>query len=282
MPETWNARCKQPCKTRSSAIRSCSRRPAPVLINSKITSIVAAHSRNWCRNEQASPTPGRPVDLKLARSTRFVTTLTVPGRRKDKDAKKPAARPQTVWRHAGALPDRRSDGFQRLGHDRERTIRRGLHISAAPADLRDSRNCRNVLADEYGLPQTAATKRGLHRPGGDVPASGLRIFPRPLARNTPLVPHGPIQLSAVGNGQAGPNRFLGLVSRIAARAQRLWNRRPAAHITSSARHNPCYGRPSGERTGHGHSLHDPSDLDGDAFRRRALISVHRRNLVGSH
>ena len=30
----------------------------------------------------------------------------------------------------------------------------------------------------------------------------------------------------------------------------------------------------GERAGHGHGVHDPADLDGDAFRRRAFVSKY--------
>ena len=85
---------------------------------------------------------------------------------KDSDAKKFAARQKTIRRDARALPDRRSNGLQRLGHDRQRTIRRRLHFPAAPADLRGAGNRRNVLPDEHGLSQTAPAARRFHRPRG--------------------------------------------------------------------------------------------------------------------
>ena len=164
----------------------------------------------------------------------------------------------------------------------QRTIRRGLHFPAAPADLCRAGNRRNVLPDEHGLSQAAPAARGIHRSCGHVCAAGLRIFPGPLAPDSSLVPHGPLQLSAVGNGQARADRLSRVAARVAAPAQKFRRERSAAHFGSRDGRHSDDGRAGGERAGHGHRVHDHGDRRRYAFCRRTFAEIHRRHGAGRH
>ena len=88
---------------RGRATWCCSLRRAPASINLRITSTAGASSRNWCAQAWKS--------------------VAAAATRKDKDASQPATRSAAVSCDAGAVPDGRGDGVQRLGHDRARAVR---------------------------------------------------------------------------------------------------------------------------------------------------------------
>ncbi len=68
------------------------------------------------------------------------------------------------------------------------------------------------------------------------------FFSGSLARHASLVSPGPLQLSAVGNGQAGGDHFSRLVSGIAPRSRKTWRQRLLGHARPRAGHRSGHGR----------------------------------------
>ena len=118
------------------------------------------------------------------------------------DATQSAARSKAIWRDAGAVPDRRRDGVQRVGSDGARRIRQRLLFPAAPGGVDRVWNRGNVLADEYGLPQAAAAARDFHGAGRDVSAADRGFFSRQLACHASLDPPGAAEPAALGTRKA--------------------------------------------------------------------------------
>src|ERR1700693_15916 len=110
-------RCSPLSSARGPATPCFSRRLVPALTSSTITSIAAARSSRW---SSSLPPAGPPESLRKKREERSSHAAPHP------------TGPLAFLHHAGALPDRRGHGVQRLGGDGADPLPHPLRFLRAP------------------------------------------------------------------------------------------------------------------------------------------------------
>ncbi len=192
--------------TRSPATRCCWRRPAPVSISLRITSIAAASSSNSSRSLENQIQPAR--------------LLPAPRERMIDAAQLCNPTDRLFGVDAGPVPDRRGDGLQRLGRDGARAVRQRLHFL-----LRQLLWLALGIAGMFWLMNVDYRK--LRQPRviftglvGDAGDADRRIFSGQVARHASLDSPGAAEPAAFRDRQARGDFLSGVVSRNAARGPR--------------------------------------------------------------
>src|ERR1700722_153952 len=191
------------------------------------------------------------------------------------NAAEPSTRRKIIWCDAGALPDWRGDGLQRVGDYSARSRRKRLHVFAAATGMDRAGTGGNVLADERGLPEVPPAACDFYGRFAYVGNVDFSFLFGPVACHASLVPAGATELATFGNCKAGFDFFSSMVFGDSPRAARFWSERSGAHTFTRPGNCFAHGGADSRRAGYGHRVHDFADRGGHAFCVRTFHALHR-------